>query len=676
MRFPTFLQRSGTSPGRVRRNLAHTFGIGALVALLMASGVGVTFALWNSQAEARSSIGGAKLELTTTFADLDFTFANNSLRTTGTFTVTNVTETNSTLPGAVAAQLSAPGDAGLASNLDVAVWRDSVAACTVANAPPSATLGKWNSIAPATVALAPGNSATFCVRVTGVERGVMGDADGSMTITPTVSAKLTMGNWNSVAVTSSATQTTNAIYPATAPSVGVWQQIVNRQTLDCVDVHGSTATSGTGAIDYPCKWGTDTGTHNQQWQFSVAASVSGGTYYAMTPRHSTGLRMGIDGSSVNTLAEAKVLTNSTTAHSQQWQPQYRAAGVFQLVNRNSGLCLTPHNTATYGDLEYVQAVCDSTRTDQTFSVRTPFNVPTMAPLGCNPATGGALNLTWTGSIPANVDFSIAPDPQGGASSTVLGSVAYSANTFPISASQFGGSDGKYLVSVAGGGNSLASAAVWRTTTSGVTTLSCTQPVPPLNSLSCTASPPNSVVIGWGHAAPSAYTIELFSNGGWIYEGTANAGASSYTVLGGQNWYSGVRQLRVVSGSESVEISVYNSRQGDSLLWCLPAPTIAASCNAQSNGDYITLSWPRLSSDTNTRIRVSGAGFSTFTRDVTTSGNNSSVTIRDDEVRYFNAGSHSVTIALESNTQAVASLDRSFRVSGTGTGTNSKNIYCD
>src|SRR5690606_2917516 len=100
-------------------------GIGMLLTLLVASGVGLTFAYWNSQATVSTSASAATLSMTTSnFTSAAFTFRNNALSNRSSVTITNTTATDSTAAADLTIALdTASGNNALAAGIAVTVWR-------------------------------------------------------------------------------------------------------------------------------------------------------------------------------------------------------------------------------------------------------------------------------------------------------------------------------------------------------------------------------------------------------------------------------------------------------------------------------------------------------------------------------------------------------------------------
>src|SRR5690606_39261561 len=100
----------------IRRKLLHGGVITALAIALVATGSGITFALWNSSAEVTTEASTAKLALTADhFASVSAVLKNHAFSATGSFTVTNETDTSSSTPAQLTVALDAPGTSPLKS---------------------------------------------------------------------------------------------------------------------------------------------------------------------------------------------------------------------------------------------------------------------------------------------------------------------------------------------------------------------------------------------------------------------------------------------------------------------------------------------------------------------------------------------------------------------------------
>lgn len=585
---------------RPQRTLLHSLAMAALIMLLVASGAGVTFALWTSQATVGSAARGAQLDVTTSFAGANSVFANNVATATGSFTVSNTTDTTSTTAGTFSAALGYTGDSQLATALALVVWPQTAAPCTAAAAPSDVVAtGTWASVPAIAGTLAAGSSLTYCVRMTSSERSTLATADGELLINPSVTAALTVGSWVDTA-SATTVQKTAYIFPASSPTANTWYQITNLGTGLCVDVHSANASSSTGVIDYACKTGNTAADYNQQWKFTATATG----YYDLTPRHAQTLRMDVVGASLNSLAAIDVQTDASARVSQEWQLQRKAGNVYQLVNRLSGLCLQPNNTSVYTDVEYAQASCNGA-VNQSFSLtQKAVDTPAMT-LACAPAAGNGVTYSWTGAAIDAYAFGVRPGTTG--SFTTVKTAPLGATSMTILPADMAAlaAQGQYGVQASWNGTALAASALWKTGTAGATTLTCSAPSVPLDALTC-AQNGTSVTIGWGHAAPTPYTVQRWSNGGWVTHGTAEQGAQSYTVAVSSSWSNGTQHLRVVSNlgsasQDSVGISVTKSSTlilFSHRLECIvdSAPLATAACTG--GGYFLQLLWARTAANAN------------------------------------------------------------------------------
>lgn len=578
----------GTSR-RPFRSLLHGGAIVALSIVLAGTASGATFALWHATATVSSTASSADLELTTSgFDSVSATFANHRLTTTGSFTVTNATVTTSTQQADYDISLSYSGDASLAGKLTVATWptTDPSGCATSGTTPATAATGTWADFPsdPAQAIagqLSEQQSASYCVRVAAAERGLLASSAGALAIQPKISATLNLGGWSDTATESTA-QATAWIYPAYGPTANTWYQLRNQGSNKCVDVNAAATASGTAIIDFACKAAGTSGDDNQHWKFTR----SSGDYYDIAPRNSESLRLDVVTGS--TAGAINVVTDTPSRATQEWQVQAQSAGVYQIVNRRSGLCLQPSSTlAIGGNPQYVSVACDGSAAQRFTLSDRGVDVPTVT-LVCS-TTGDGVSYSWAGG--AIGEYAFTAQRGGGGSAISLGSASESEATFAVPSAVINGNDGEYTVTATWNGNPLDTDRLWKTTTDGTSALSCSAPPPPLTALTCTNSGNNNVDIGWGHAAVGAYPVHLRTvQGGLLPVGTAQAGTSSYVVSAGSNWADEVRTLRVSYGSTVAEIEVIKmSDRNNDRLRCLPAPTTLA-CSADGYNAYF--SWPR------------------------------------------------------------------------------------
>ncbi|TFB79291.1 RICIN domain-containing protein [Terrimesophilobacter mesophilus] len=541
--------------GRRRRWGALHHGITAgLAVFLLLVGSGVSYAAWTRSTTATNTAGAATLGVSTTgFASNVFTFQNHQLSTTGSVTLTNTTVTQSMAVGTYSMTLGYTGDAALAAKLAVAVWPTTApSGCPAVTTPPgTAVTGSWSTVAttvnPLTGSLAKNATASYCIRVTGAERGELASSTGVLSIQPSVSASLKVGNWIQSAGATT-TQKTAWIFPAFGPTPNTWYQIVNQATLNCLDVYSASLTSGTGVIDYTCKTGNAVVDYNQEWSFARSA----GDYYDITPRHDQTLRMDAVGSSTMALAAVDVETDNDSRLSQEWQLQAQPGSVYQLVNRNSGLCLQVNDTDVYVDAaEYAQTVCDGSAGQRYALVVKDVTLPSMT-IACAPAAGGGVTLGWTGAAIDTYDFQSAPN--GGNSWTSIGGAAPGSTAITVLPSSIPGADGQYTARALWLTNLLATTTLWKSTVGGSATLSCSAPA----TLQCvlTGSGSNTtVVFAFSPTAPQSFKLQVRSTATtWVdmMNGAYYSGTNSVTITGNPplNLADGAYPVRAVTSGGS------------------------------------------------------------------------------------------------------------------------------
>lgn len=490
--------------------LKHGITAGIAVFLLLV-GSGISYAAWTTGATATSTASAATLGISTSgFASTAFTFQDHSLTTTGSVTLTNNTVTSNTTAGTYSMTLGYTGDAALAAKLAVTIWSTTnPSGCAAVGTVPSGSIaGSWDTVAtaaaPVTGPLAKGASASYCIRVSGAERGDLSSTSGTLTIQPSVAASLKVGNWSQSA-SATTTEKTIWIFPPFSPTPSTWFHIVNQGTLNCLDVHAAATTTGTGAIDYPCKAGITPSEYNQLWKFTATS----GNYFDITPRHALNLRLDVAGSSTAALAAVDLETASSTRVSQEWQLQAQGGSVYQIVNRNSGLCLQVYNTAVYNpEVEYAQAVCDGSAGQRYAIIVMDTDVPVVT-LACASASGGGVTYSWTG---AAIDtYTFESSPNGGSTWTGIGDAPVGSTSMTILPATVPGADGQYNVRARWLTNQLATNNLWKTTTNGVSALGCS--APPILQCTNTGSGNNrTVIFNFTPTTPASFKLQVRTTG--------------------------------------------------------------------------------------------------------------------------------------------------------------------
>ncbi len=308
----------------------------ALLVLFVFAGTEVGYAAWTNNVTATSTASAASLTLTTAnFTTNAYNFKNHLLTTTGSVTITNTTTTtSSTVPVLTLDFDVLSGDPTVASNLQLRVWPSSLGACVAGTATPGAAVaGTWSAFPAITSTLAKTVSVTYCVRSFATDPSAIGTAIGAATITPRVLATLTVSNFTTTATATTA-QDTQFIYPAAAPDPLSWYNIrTTEATITCLRANGTKNNSA--IIESSCTTAT-----SRQWRFDS----TGGTYYDVQSRNAATVRWDNNDSTASGAA-VTLRTNNDAAFGQQWQLQQVSAGVYQFVNKLSGLCLQTTATA-------------------------------------------------------------------------------------------------------------------------------------------------------------------------------------------------------------------------------------------------------------------------------------------------------------------------------------------
>jgi hypothetical protein len=340
---------TGNTP-REPRGLSRRARLGtvaAIVAFSVFGGAAGGWAYWTAQATATVGTGAASLTITSTgFAastlnnDTIAVAGSTVLQTTGSITFTNTTSTTSTQSQTLQAVFSrASGTQALAQSTTVTVWESaSAAACTnTAAVGVGSVTGTWDGGVTVSKSLAIGASVVYCIRNSG-ERQTFASATSPRSFVPQAVATLTIANFTT-SNTSSSTVTEQFVYPLATISSALWNYVVRATTTWCWDVSASGTTTGSLMISYACKNNTDL---NQDWRWIDGDGDGYGNFQA---RHAPAIRVDA-GTSTTSGSAVTMITADAASASQQWQPQLVAAGTYQFVNKNSGLCLSMPATST------------------------------------------------------------------------------------------------------------------------------------------------------------------------------------------------------------------------------------------------------------------------------------------------------------------------------------------
>lgn len=178
---------------RIIRRL--TAVIAAVVVIGLAAS-GATYALWSSTATATATVTAGSAGVTITGgSSLAVTYSASVRSRAGSLVVTN----SGTVPTSytTAATLGTGSSTGLASAVRVTVWP--MPATCAATPPAGAVSGTWSAVPAIAGALAPGASATWCVR-TSVTAAQASSFAGAQ-VTPALTTTATIGAWSASSVT-------------------------------------------------------------------------------------------------------------------------------------------------------------------------------------------------------------------------------------------------------------------------------------------------------------------------------------------------------------------------------------------------------------------------------------------------------------------------------------------
>ena len=427
-----------SADGRTWR-IPRTGLVAAIVTFLVLGTSAGAYAFWTAQASLTSTAKAGSIAVSLAgFASMQNTYVNDARTRTGSVTVTNTTTSGSTtqIPVSVALDYLSGGSSVLASNLDVTMWGPTSATnCTTA-ATPSGTIktGTWASIPTMTSTLSAGQAKTWCVRASNVERSTIASGSGTLTIQPRVTATLTAGTWSANASATS-TQNTQYIFSAYTPPSAQWFSIVTASGM-CVEVPASGG-AGTGLVRANCSV-----VPNQAFALS-GADANG--YLAVTPKHNQGLRWDNGGSTSS--GSAVTVQNSAGSGNQAWQLQAVSSGIYQIVNKNSGQCLSASAVAI------TQALCNGTAAQRFTLTAVTFSMNLVCTNTGNLGSKGRVTFSWSVGTAGVYIFQADHDASAGVNWETIGiSVPNSTSvdidgTLPIADPITGWASGTYDVRV-------------------------------------------------------------------------------------------------------------------------------------------------------------------------------------------------------------------------------------
>ncbi|RQP12672.1 MAG: hypothetical protein EAS51_01900 [Microbacteriaceae bacterium] len=363
-----------------RRRFATTTAVTAIVLSSVLVGTGTSYAYWSATTNATVSTTSGDVEVSVG-AFTTTTLANHRREVTFPVTVTNNSVQNNP---ATLADLSItlsrdPAGVGFSGATTVSIWDQSAAACTAVS-PPVLASGSWAGVTVSGLTIGKAAPKTYCVRTTLPRASDAGTSTGTNSFTARVSATASVGDFTDTDVRT-AVQSTEYIYPVgSVSSSHLWIVRQGSATGECMDVSGGgTSNPGTDVIRWAdCHQGT-----NQQWQF-LPSSTPG--YYLIRPQSSPAATVLVTGGGATVKVQSQ-----TGAANQQWELQHKGGSIYQIVNRDTGYCLT---AATAGSAMTTSA-CSGAAT-QAFHFTNYGNVP-FANFDCSATTSGnprPMTLTW------------------------------------------------------------------------------------------------------------------------------------------------------------------------------------------------------------------------------------------------------------------------------------------
>ncbi len=121
------------------------------------------------------------------------------------------------------------------------------------------------------------------------------------------------------------------------------------------------------------EWGTTNGTNIAQYDYQqndaqkFSVTAADGRWYRISPIIASGQAIGVAGTSSN--PGANIQTYSYWEHAcQQWRFENAGSGTYNIINRNSGLCLTVENASMDDGANVVQDDCVSGAEHQLFKL--------------------------------------------------------------------------------------------------------------------------------------------------------------------------------------------------------------------------------------------------------------------------------------------------------------------
>ncbi|MEO7348931.1 MAG: RICIN domain-containing protein [Terrimesophilobacter sp.] len=399
MNGPTAKKRSWCFP--------RTGIVAAIVTFFVLGSSAGAYAYWNAQATLASTAKAGSISVALTgFDQLQNTFVNDARLRTGSITVTSATTSTRALPVTINLGIVAGGSTVLASNLDVTLWGPVAAGSCTNTAGVSGTVktGTWSSFPALSTTLVASQPTTWCIRTSNAERSAIASTGGSLSIQPTVAVTLAAGTWTANA-NASTTQNTQYIFTAAVPDASSWFSI-KTAAGQCLAVSGS---GGAGSSLVPTTCST---VSTQAFAFTSAGANN---YLTAMPRSAPSLRLGTSGAT--TSGSPVTLQSASGAASQGWQLQRVSAGVYQMVNNNSGLCVRPSAASPNST---VQVFCNGTAAQQFTLTALNFNIALTCTNYDNTGAKGKVTYSWSASSAGSYTVQADKDTSAGVDWKTIG----------------------------------------------------------------------------------------------------------------------------------------------------------------------------------------------------------------------------------------------------------------
>jgi hypothetical protein len=143
-----------------------------------------------------------------------------------------------------------------------------------------------------------------------------------------------------------------------------WTQIINANSVKCLDETGWDQANGTPVQQYGC----GNAQFNQQWQ--LVPTDNG--YYRISPRHAPWLALDVTGGPGATGSGVKTqLWGYGGGTNQQWRPESVGGGNYRFVARHSGLCLDVPSASQNNGIVLQQWQCNGTGAQSFYFVPQP-----------------------------------------------------------------------------------------------------------------------------------------------------------------------------------------------------------------------------------------------------------------------------------------------------------------